>query len=75
MCLAVPMEVKHVEGDVADVEIGGVRKQIRLDLIADKPQVGEFVIIHAGFAIRILNREEAMETIKIFQDGWNLELI
>jgi hydrogenase expression/formation protein HypC len=69
------MEVKNVEGDVADVEIGGVRKQIRLDLISDRPQVGEFVIIHAGFAIRTLSRDEAMETIKIFQDGWNLELI
>ncbi|MFP5240350.1 MULTISPECIES: HypC/HybG/HupF family hydrogenase formation chaperone [Fundidesulfovibrio] len=75
MCLAVPMEVKHIEGEVADVEIGGVRKQIRLDLIEDKPAVGEFVIIHAGFAIRILNREEALETLKIFQEGWNLDLI
>ncbi len=69
------MEVKHIEGDVADVEIGGVRKQIRLDLVDDKPKVGEFVIIHAGFAIRILSREDALETIKIFQDGWNLELL
>jgi len=75
MCLAVPMEVKHIEGDVADVEIGGVRKQIRLDLIEDKPAVGEFVIIHAGFAIRTLNREEALETLKIFQEGWNLDLL
>ncbi len=75
MCLAVPMEVKHIEGEVADVEIGGVRKQIRLDLIEDKPQVGEFVIIHAGFAIRILNREEALETLKIFEEGWKLELL
>jgi len=75
MCLAVPMEVKAIEGDEADVEIGGVRKKIRLDLIGDRPQVGEFVIIHAGFAIRILNREEALETIKVFQEGWNLDLI
>ena len=75
MCLAVPMEVKSIEGDEADVEIGGVRKKIRLDLMGDKPKVGEFVIIHAGFAIRILNREEALETIKVFKDGWNLDLI
>ena len=75
MCLAVPMDVKHIEGDVDDVEFGGVRKQIRLDLVEDKPKVGEFVIIHAGFAIRILNREEALETLKIFQEVWKLELL
>ena len=74
MCLAVPMEVKSIEGDEADVEVGGVRKKIRLDLMSDKPKVGEFVIIHAGFAIRILDREEAMETINVFKDGWNLDL-
>jgi len=69
------MEVKAIEGDEADVEIGGVRKKIRLDLMGDRPQVGEFVIIHAGFAIRILNREEALETIKVFEEGWNLDLV
>jgi len=68
------MEVKSIEGDEADVEVGGVRKKIRLDLMSDKPKVGEFVIIHAGFAIRILDREEAMETINVFKDGWNLDL-
>ena len=75
MCLAVPMEVKSIEGDMAQVEIGGVSRQIRLDLIEDKPQLGEFVIVHAGFAIRTLSREDALETIKIFQDGWNIELL
>lgn len=75
MCLAVPMEVTRIDGDVAQVEIGGVSRQIRLDLIEDKPQLGEFVIVHAGFAIRTLSREDALETIKIFQDGWNVELL
>lgn len=75
MCLAVPMEVKRVEGEVADVEIGGVRRQVRLDLLEEKPGEGEFVIIHAGFAIQTLSREAAMETIQIFQEGWNLELL
>jgi len=75
MCLAVPMEVTRIESDEADVEIGGVHKKIRLDLMDDKPKVGEFVIIHAGFAIRILDREEALETLQTFKDGWNLDLI
>lgn len=75
MCLAVPMEVTRIDGDVAQVEIGGVSRQIRLDLIEDKPQLGEFVIVHAGFAIRTLSREDALETLKIFQDGWNVELL
>ena len=60
---------------VADVEIGGVTKQVRLDIIDAKPAVGDYVIVHAGFAIHRLDREDALETIKLFQEGLNLELI
>jgi len=75
MCLAVPLEITAIHDKVADVEIGGVTRQVRLDLIDAAPAIGDFVIVHAGFAIRRLDREDAIETIKLFQEGLNLELI
>lgn len=76
MCLAVPMEIKTINSDlnVADVEIGGVKRQVRLDIIDETPAVGDFVIVHAGFALRRLDREDALETIKLFQESLRLEL-
>ncbi|KUJ96525.1 MAG: hydrogenase expression/formation protein HypC [Desulfonauticus sp.] len=74
MCLAVPMEVKSIVGDEAEVEVGGVKNKVRLDIIDERPEVGDFVIVHAGFAIRRLDREEALETLKLFEKGLNIEL-
>ena len=75
MCLAVPMEIIAIHDKIADVEIGGVTRQVRLELIDAAPAVGDYVIVHAGFAIRRLDREDAIETIKLFQEGLNLELL
>ncbi len=74
MCLAVPMEIKSINENVAQVEIGGVANEVRLELIDEQPDVGDFVIVHAGFALRRLDREEGLETIKLFEEGLNLEL-
>ncbi|WP_457571403.1 HypC/HybG/HupF family hydrogenase formation chaperone [Desulfovulcanus sp.] len=74
MCLAVPMEIKAIKDNIAEVEVGGVKNQVRLDIIYEPPEVGDFVIVHAGFALRRLDREEGLETLKLFQEGLNLEL-
>ncbi len=74
MCLAIPMEITSIEDNIAQVEIGGVKNQVRLDIIDEPPQVGDFVIVHAGFALRRLDRQEGLETLKLFQDGLGLEL-
>ncbi|MGX9365325.1 HypC/HybG/HupF family hydrogenase formation chaperone [Desulfoplanes sp. PS50] len=74
MCLAVPMEIKSISDNVAQVEVGGVANEVRLELIDEHPAVGDFVIVHAGFALRRLDREEGLETIKLFEEGLNLEL-
>ena len=47
MCLAVPMEVTSIEDNVARIEVGGVKNEVRLDIIDEQPQVGDFVIVHA----------------------------
>jgi hydrogenase expression/formation protein HypC len=76
MCLAVPMEIKAINSElnIADVEIAGVKRQVRLDIIDAPASVGDYVIVHAGFALRRLDREDAMETLQLFQEGLNLEV-
>ena len=67
MCLAVPMRVVEIEGPIAQVEEGGVRRAARVDLI-DGVKVGDYVIVHAGIAIERLEPEEARETLRLFEE-------
>ena len=67
MCLAVPMRVEKVEGSNAVVELGGVKKGINLGLL-DNVRIGEYVIVHAGFAIQRIDEKEAKETIEILKE-------
>ena len=67
MCLAIPMKVVEIEGPVAQVAEGGVRRSARVDLI-EGVKVGDYVIIHAGVAIDRLDPEEARETLKLFEE-------
>jgi hydrogenase expression/formation protein HypC len=75
MCLAVPMQVKEIDGNMARVEVGGTVQHVRLDLVSEKPELGDYVIVHAGFALQRLDREEALETLKLFQEGLDIELV
>ena len=66
MCLAIPAEVLSIgEGDIATVEIGGVRKDISLSLV-EGVGVGDYVIVHTGFALSKLDPEEAKDTLELF---------
>ena len=67
MCLAVPMKVIEIDGPIAQVEEGGVRRPARVDLI-DDVKVGDYVIVHAGIAIERLEPEEARETLRLFEE-------
>lgn len=75
MCLAIPMEVLTIDGQSAEVQVGGTRQTVRLDLISEFPEVGDYVIVHAGFALTRLDREEAVATLKLFEEGLNVELV
>jgi hydrogenase expression/formation protein HypC len=66
MCLAVPGKILSIEGKDADVDFGGVTRKVNVSLV--QADVGEYVIIHAGFAIQVVDREEAEETIKIWEE-------
>ncbi|RKY05162.1 HypC/HybG/HupF family hydrogenase formation chaperone [Candidatus Poribacteria bacterium] len=66
MCVAIPMRVVEKEGDMGVVELGGVRRRVSLQLL-DDVEVGDYVIVHAGFAIEKLDEETARETLELFE--------
>lgn len=66
MCIAVPAEVVEIrDGNVGLVDYGNLRQEVRLDLV--DVRVGEFVLVHVGFAIQKLSREEGLETRDLFK--------
>ncbi|PLX82240.1 MAG: HypC/HybG/HupF family hydrogenase formation chaperone [Desulfuromonas sp.] len=66
MCLAVPMQVKQIDGDTALCEIDGVTREASL-MMVEGIAVGDYVLIHAGFAIEKLDVEDAEETLALFR--------
>jgi len=71
VCLAVPLRVETIEGEMATVELGGVRRQVSL-VLTPEARVGDYVIIHTGFALTVLDEEEAQETLQLL---WAIEEI
>ncbi len=71
MCLALPGKVMSIDAGstpmMGDVNFGGVMKRICLDWVPDIA-VGEYVIVHVGFALNKVDEKEALETIRLFQD-------
>ena len=67
MCLAIPAKVIEIKGQDAVVEFHNVRRDVRLDLV-DDCQVGDFVLIHAGFVINKLDEQSAQESIALFNE-------
>jgi hydrogenase expression/formation protein HypC len=69
MCLALPVRVVEIgTGDAAIVDLGGIRKEISLALVEDVA-VGDFVILHVGYALTRLDREEAERTLALFAEA------
>jgi len=62
MCLAVPAQVVALQGDVAWVDLDGIRKEVSTQLL-DAVDVGDYVLIHVGFALERIDPVEAEETI------------
>ncbi|HBE94865.1 MAG TPA: HypC/HybG/HupF family hydrogenase formation chaperone [Desulfovibrio sp.] len=70
MCLAVPAEIIEIKDGVATCRVGEGQTlvQASLMLLENEPQLGDFLIIHAGFALRVLDRQEAEENLKLLRD-------
>ena len=67
MCLAVPMRLIKKDGNEGIAEISGIKKEVRLDLLPEAG-IGDYVIIHAGFAIQRLDEKDAEETLSLFRE-------
>ena len=68
MCLAVPVKIEEITGPNTAVGVmSGVRRTIDISLI-DDPQPGEYVLLHAGFAIERIDEDEALRTLTLFRD-------
>jgi len=68
MCLAIPARVLSAEGNVATVDLAGTRARARLDALGEEVRVGDWLLIHTGFAIRRLDPEDAQETLRLFEE-------
>jgi len=68
MCLAAPARVISISDNTATVDYGGVETQCRLETLTEEVAVGDYVLIHTGFAIRRLSPEDGEETLKLFDE-------
>jgi len=72
MCLAIPGKIIKISDDkkVATVDFGGVKQEVRLDLLkeVDDSIIGNYVLVHVGYAIQLMTRQEGEETLKLFYE-------
>ncbi|MBU1932842.1 MAG: HypC/HybG/HupF family hydrogenase formation chaperone [Candidatus Omnitrophica bacterium] len=66
MCLAIPMKILKIEGDRAIVSAGRVERRISINFLSN-PRIGDYVMVHAGFAIEKLDPKKAEETLKLLE--------
>ncbi len=67
MCLAIPALIRSISGKEADVEIGGITRKASLWL-TPQAKVGDYVLLHTGYAINVIDPEEAKDTLKLLEE-------
>ena len=67
MCLSIPAKIVKLDGARATVDVLGNRREADVSLV-DGPQVGDYVLVHAGFALEKMSAEDAAESLKIWQE-------
>jgi hydrogenase expression/formation protein HypC len=68
MCLGVPGRIVAVDGDVATVDFWGVRRQVRLDVVDEPVQPGDYILNHVGYAIRRIPASEIGATLALYEE-------
>lgn len=67
MCLAIPAQIEDLKGDIANVDFGeGVLREVNVTLVNVK--AGDYVLVHAGYAIQVLSEDEALETLRLWNE-------
>ncbi len=70
MCLSIPAKILSIDGNTASASVGGAIVQTSLHLV-DDIKLGDYVLIHTGFALQKISEEEALETIRIIEELQN----
>jgi len=68
MCLAIPSKITRIENNMATIDVDGVQRQASL-LLLEEAGVGDYVIVHAGFAIQKIDEEAALETLRFLKEA------
>ena len=68
MCLAIPAKIVSIENNMGKVDMAGIQKKVSLILLEDA-QVGDYVIVHAGFGIHKIDEQAAMESLRILREA------
>ncbi|KYC53035.1 MAG: hydrogenase assembly chaperone [Candidatus Methanofastidiosum methylothiophilum] len=66
MCLAVPGKIIEIKGSIGIVDFNGIQREVRLDLVDVK--IGDYVIVHTGFAIEKMDEKDALESLDIWKE-------
>lgn len=74
MCLAIPMQIRSIDGFVARCEARGVERDVSLFMLQDEePAIGDHVLVHVGYAIQKITPEDAKSTWELFDEALGLE--
>ncbi len=73
MCLSIPAKVEKIEGEMAVVSVGGVTYKASLQML-DDVVVGDYILMHTGFAIQKIDEDEAEESLKAFREFTELNI-
>ncbi|MEW6428035.1 MAG: HypC/HybG/HupF family hydrogenase formation chaperone [Thermodesulfobacteriota bacterium] len=68
MCIAVPSRIVAIDGMMATIDVDGARRRVSLMLLPDEAEIGEYVLVHAGFAIQKLDAEAGAESLALFRE-------
>ena len=68
MCLAIPSEIVAIRDKMATIDVAGIRREVSLLLLPEEVSTGDFVLVHAGFAIHKMDKEAAEEAIELINE-------
>ena len=68
MCLAIPSKIVAINDSIGTLDVDGVKREVSL-LMLENPRIGDWVIVHAGFAIQTLDESAALETLKLLKEA------
>ena len=71
MCIAIPSKIVKIENNMATIDVDGAKREASL-LLLDDPKIGDYVIVHAGFAIHKIDEADALESLKLMREAISL---